>query len=371
MEIDDLLNQIEYELASTPAPPVPAQNDSYGVSEPPMNDNMGGQMDTGSKPVGGSLKEMQERLAAIQQRKANIAIQKTPSSSSMGEWRQATTPTGKVYYYNTRTKETKWQNPNEPSSSNINASPPSQPMASNPLQRAASPPPAVKQPTIPISQPAPGISPITPKPIPPINIANPTPITSPPPSSKPAITTIPPIAPPPGFPSPSSKNPPSVGSGASIPRPIFNTPNPAPPTNPVQSNPSQRAMSPPPSGKNFSIPLPGSSPTPPTNAASPRPSSQPAKVENQPWFFGVFSRQQAEELLSKNGVNCFLVRNSSQPGSFACSVYNATTGQYAHELIVPKPGGYSWATESITYPDLINLISNSPTLQGYVAAKKF
>lgn len=117
MEIDDLLNQIENELASTPEPPPPgpAQNDSYGVSEPPMNDNMGGQMDTGSKPpVAGSLKEMQERLAAIQQRKANSAIQKSPSSPSMGEWRQATTPTGKVYYYNTRTKvgEKKKKNPN-------------------------------------------------------------------------------------------------------------------------------------------------------------------------------------------------------------------------------------------------------------------
>lgn len=76
-------------------------------------------------------------------------------------------------------------------------------------------------------------------------------------------------------------------------------------------------------------------------------------LENESWYFGNISRTEAEEILKKSKLNKYLVRDSSQPGCFACSMIDVSKNAIYHTLIINGPNGYSfkgiWILETKFY----------------------
>ncbi|PRP80198.1 f-box/WD repeat-containing protein 7-like isoform 1 [Planoprotostelium fungivorum] len=58
------------------------------------------------------------------------------------------------------------------------------------------------------------------------------------------------------------------------------------------------------------------------------------------WYMGQWSREKAEEMLMKRGVDCLVVRSSSIPGCFALTKYFGTTKTFQHLLIITNEGRY-------------------------------
>jgi ankyrin repeat protein len=97
-----------------------------------------------------------------------------------------------------------------------------------------------------------------------------------------------------------------------------------------------------------------------------------ANLEGMAWWFGDVTREAAEDLLLSLDRDTFLVRSSSRPGCYACSLYDAATGQIDHTLVVRTgTGGFKFAKKSAAaaqeYGSLVELILSSPLLSAYAA----
>lgn len=97
-----------------------------------------------------------------------------------------------------------------------------------------------------------------------------------------------------------------------------------------------------------------------------------ANLSGMSWWFGDITREAAEDLLLSLDRDTFLVRSSSRPGCYACSLYDAATGQIDHTLVVrTSTGGFKFAKKSAAaaqeYGSLVELILSSPLLSAYAA----
>lgn len=299
---------------------------------------------------------MQKQLEEIRARKEARQSQ-APASSGEGEWKQATTATGKVYYYNTKTKVTSWQRPEgyvDPSNSTPTP---------NPTPQVQNTPPQVQNAPPPVSSPPQSVAKVNsakafeiPRP----GVNNPTPQITPQPL-KPAVAQNIPL---PG-------RAPGI-TPQSIPLPNNNRPNPVIPSPAI--TPARVGM----------VPTPA--------RVIPVQSNPISALQSQPWYFGNISRTETETILKNCKKNGFLVRDSSQPGCYACSMIDYSKMQVHHTLIVKSPTGYHFEgttphfhfsncfihffffiieqPEFGEYPDIVTLVKNTSLLQQFTPVSK-
>jgi hypothetical protein len=96
------------------------------------------------------------------------------------------------------------------------------------------------------------------------------------------------------------------------------------------------------------------------------------------WWFGVISRDQAEQIILQNPVkNTFLFRESAQTKNYALTLFEVDTQMFTHLLIVPGThGGLEFSDQpGIEYPNLwavrdsifLAPFSPPPTTQSHMA----
>lgn len=284
-----------------------------------------------SKRLNRSEQLKQQLEEARQKRKSQLPNKKsmTNINANLGEWKEAKTASGKTYYYNTRTKETSWKKPGEEDASGttspepvrptptqqpakLNSTPVQQPKAATPPAQQPAQPKAVQQP---VQQPKvatpPVQQPVQTKPIQ-QPIQQPKPVTQP---VQPAATT----------------QPKAVSSA-------------------LQNNVTKML----------------------NNSVKPSPSGGKPRLQDQPWYFGPISRDQAVSLLQRCNVNSFLVRDSSVEGCYACSMWEVNKREITHSLIMPSGNGYQFddQPEYGVHPDVISLVQNSKVLSVFVPVRK-
>jgi len=111
-------------------------------------------------------------------------------------------------------------------------------------------------------------------------------------------------------------------------------------------------------------PLP-SAPSPPQVLFAP-PTSSPHSSQSE-WYFETMQRIEAENLLTSFTSNCFLIRPSSTPGSFAVSKFDYGTQKLGHWVVAPSNGGFviKDSPDKNVYPTLVDLVHNTPELSTY------
>jgi hypothetical protein len=83
------------------------------------------------------------------------------------------------------------------------------------------------------------------------------------------------------------------------------------------------------------------------------------------WFYGNISKEEATSLVAGVSADCFLVRFSSQPGSFALTLKlkNINNGQPIHYRIEPKPDGTWVLGENRIFPCLEAIVYDNDMLK--------
>ncbi len=89
---------------------------------------------------------------------------------------------------------------------------------------------------------------------------------------------------------------------------------------------------------------------------------------NKSWFYGKLGRVETESLLLSANANCYLVRDSSVPGSYALSVYTKEKNAFTHFLISYDQTGFCLkdSLDLNTYKTLELLLSTSCETVGHV-----